>query len=142
MGEVAHYLDASFLVALLVSDPLTSLAAKFAGDSLNSPIVSNLTGAEFASAISRRVRIGEFNLQQARTALSTFDDWMEAKRWVEVQSADFASATSFVRQFDLKLRTPDALHLAVVQRIGATLVTFDVGMTAAARMLFIPVADL
>ena len=48
----------------------------------------------------------------------------------------------YVRRFDLALRAPDALHLAVARRLDATLVTLDRRLTAAARELGIAVDEL
>jgi predicted nucleic acid-binding protein len=39
------------------------------------------------------------------------------------------------RRLDLPLRTPDALNIAIAQRVGADLVTFDDRMVASARAL-------
>ena len=36
---------------------------------------------------------------------------------------------------DLPLRTPDALNIAIAQRVGADLLTFDHKMAASARSL-------
>jgi predicted nucleic acid-binding protein len=35
----------------------------------------------------------------------------------------------------LPLRTPDAIHIAIAERVDATLVTFDLAMAASARAL-------
>jgi predicted nucleic acid-binding protein len=40
-----------------------------------------------------------------------------------------------LRRLDLPLKTPDAIHIAIAQRVDATLVTFDWQMAAAARAL-------
>ena len=54
---------------------------------------------------------------------------------VEMTPGDLAAATVFLRRLDLPLRTPDALHIAIAQRVGAMLVTFDRQMAASARTL-------
>jgi predicted nucleic acid-binding protein len=43
-----------------------------------------------------------------------------------------------VRRFDLKLRAPDALHLAICRRLQARLVTLDNNLARAARALDVP----
>lgn len=45
------------------------------------------------------------------------------------------AAEAFVRRLDLTLRAPDALHIAMAQRNGAALVTFDEKMAACAKAL-------
>lgn len=44
---------------------------------------------------------------------------------MSLQPQDIARATSLVEQVNLSLRLPDALHIAIAERIGATLVTTD-----------------
>jgi predicted nucleic acid-binding protein len=50
-------------------------------------------------------------------------------------SADITAAAAFLRRLDLTLRTQDALHLAIAQRVGAELLTFDRRTASAARAL-------
>jgi uncharacterized protein len=45
-----------------------------------------------------------------------------------------------LRRLDLTLRTSDALHIAIAQRVNATQVTFDRSMARSARALGIAVA--
>ncbi len=82
-----------------------------------------------------------FTLRQARITLAGFDTWLArmADR-VEISPADVAVATAFLRRLDLTLRTPDAIHIAIAQRMNATLVTFDQGMAESARALGMAVA--
>jgi predicted nucleic acid-binding protein len=47
-----------------------------------------------------------------------------------------------LRQLELKLRAPDAIHLAVAQRLKVAIATFDQPMAKAAHMLGIPVVDM
>ena len=58
----------------------------------------------------------------------------------QTQPSDIASAEAYLRRLDLNLRTPDALNIAIAQRVGATLVTFDLRMAEAARTLGTAVA--
>jgi len=69
--------------------------------------------------------------------------WSEqATQRVETTSHDIAQADRFLRRLDLTLRTPDAIHIAIVLRLGASLATFDRGMTLAAQVLGVAVADV
>jgi uncharacterized protein len=54
---------------------------------------------------------------------------------VEMQPTDVQQAAILVRRFELKLRTPDALHVAICARLGLTLVTRDGGMANAATIV-------
>ena len=129
------YLDASVLVALFVIDPASARAeACLAGHP--AIIISDFGAAEFSSAVARRVRMHDLTGNEAHRAFGDFDDWVERSASRQnVTTGDIASAERTLRRLDLNLRTPDALHIAVMQRIEATLVTFDRGMAAAARAL-------
>ena len=82
-----------------------------------------------------------FAADQARSALSLFDQWVaQSATSAEIMSADIALAGSFLRRLDLPLRTLDALHVACAQRLGAALVTFDGRMADSARTLGVAVA--
>jgi predicted nucleic acid-binding protein len=98
-------------------------------------MVSDFTGAEFASAVSRWVRTRELDLNEGRAVLDTFDGWIGRVQRVELMPVDVAAASLFLRRLDLPLRTPDAIHIAIVQRVGTALVTFDRQMAASARAL-------
>ncbi len=136
------YLDASVLVAMLTHDPFNERAEELLRRKMPIPIVSDFAAAEFASALGRRVRAGELQIDHARTALSNLDALVarSAER-VETTGADVAIAAAFLRRLDLTLRTPDALHIAIAQRVDADLATFDVRMADAARMLGSGIVD-
>jgi uncharacterized protein len=139
-GDV--YLDASVLVALLTNDPLTPRADAFMRANTPTLIVSDFAAAEFASAMARRVRTGGITPDEARLAFSTFDAWAaRATRREQTKAADVSAAEAFLRRRDLNLRTPDALNIAIAQRVGAVLVSFDEKMAASARALGTPTED-
>jgi predicted nucleic acid-binding protein len=133
------YLDASVLVALLTDDPLTSRADAFMRTEKPVLVVSDFAAAEFASAIARRVRTGEITSDEARVGFSAFDAWTaRATRREQTQAADVSAAEAFLRRLDLNLRTADALNIAIAQRVGAALLTFDEKMATSARLLGTP----
>jgi uncharacterized protein len=138
---VSLYLDANIVVALLTSEPLSERADDFVRGSQDLLIVSDLAAAEFASAIARRVRTRESSLDEARKDLADFDVWVTrfAQR-IDLNPGDVIAATAYLRRLDLAVLTPDALHIAMAQRVHATLVTFDRQMAAAARALGTAVA--
>ena len=99
-------------------------------------IVSDFAAADLASAIARRVRTGELGADDARAVFATFDAWTaRAAGRAETDAAAVAAAGAFLRRLDLTLRTPDALHIAIAQRVTAELLTFDRKMAASARAL-------
>lgn len=130
------YLDASVLVALFTNDALTVRADALLRAHKPIVLVSDFATAEFASAVSRRVRMAELTNEEAQIVFSNFDAWTaRAAQFVETCSSDVKAAEAFLRRLDLTLRTPDALNIAIAQRVAATLATFDEKMAASARAL-------
>lgn len=130
------YLDASVLVSLFINDLLTTRARTYLRDHQPLVAVSDFARAEFASACARRVRTGEITADEARAAFFTFDAWTaRVAQSIETSATDVAIAEAFLRRLDLTLRTPDALNIAIAQRVGAMLATFDQKMAASAQAL-------
>jgi hypothetical protein len=136
VDAVSVYFDASALVALFVVDAHNERANRALRGLREDLIVSNLSAAEFSSAISRRVRTRDLSAREARTAFANIDTWCARySQVVEIDRTDFSVATALMRRLDLSLRTPDALHISIAQRIGCALITFDKGLADVARAL-------
>lgn len=133
------YLDASVLVPLFTDDAFSTRADRVLRNGVWHAIVSDYATAEFSSAVARRVRTKELSISEAHDAFSDFDVWISRAHRVEAQPTDISHAATFIRRLDLPLRTPDALHIAIARRMGASLVTFDDGMASAARALGVAV---
>ena len=132
MGAVSICLDVNVIVALFVVDPLKGLHDQV--------IVSDLSGAEFASVIAQRVRTHDLSSSEARAAFENFDLW--CGRYTQragMEGSDVSDAAALLRRLDFPLRTPDALHLAITRRIGCPPLTFDRAMANVARTLGIEV---
>lgn len=130
------YPDASFLVSLFAVDAMTPRARSFLHTQKPELIIGDFAAAEFASAISRRVRMGDLTKDQGRRALSGFDIWTARfGERAKLETTDIAAAEAYLRRLDLTLRTPDAIHIAVSERLGTHLATFDAKMASAARQL-------
>lgn len=130
------YLDASILVALFTDDAFSSRADSLLRQLTTSVVVSDFAAAEFVSALAKLIRMHEISRPEAQLCLSAFDAWTSrnAQR-TDTTAADVKAADAFLRRLDLPLRTPDALNIAIVQRIGARLATFDTKMAMTARAL-------
>ena len=137
------YPDASYLLSLFTIDAHTARAKAFLHAQKPLLSISDFAAAEFASVIARCVRMQLLTKDDARSALTTFDAWSArfAKR-VQLASADIAAADSYLRRLDLTLRTPDAIHIAAAQRLGAALLTFDKKMASAANRLGTAIASV
>lgn len=137
------YLDASVLVTLFTTEPLSQRAAAFLVAHTPDVIVSDFAAAEFASALARKTRMGDLTKDEARAAFMDFDSWIpRAARQVTTLPGDIAAATTMVRRLDLNLRAPDALHVAIAARVAANLATFDSQLVNAAGPLGVGVAPI
>lgn len=137
------YPDVNVLVALFVADPLNDQAEKAMRDLRDDLIVSNFSIAEFSAVIARRVRTRDLSGNEARAAFAQFDAWCAAyAQTMDMEDRDLSTATIWMRRLDLALRTPDALHIAIAQRAGCRLLTFDRAMAKIARTLGLAVAKV
>lgn len=128
------YLDASVLVSLFVAEARSDDAQ--AGLQGRALFISDLAAAEFSAAISRRVRMGELHADHAPNLFAAFDAWTAtAANRAFIEGGDMLAAIGLVRRLDLRLRTPDAANLAIAQRLGAAVFTFDKKMAEAASAL-------
>jgi uncharacterized protein len=134
------YLDTSVIVPLFLADAFSEQAdILFAQQSMIT--IADWAVVEVSSVVARQTRIGAIDTQTAKTVLSNFDTWRTgAASGAETLSSDMVLATKWVRDFDLGLRGPDALHLAIASRLNLKLLTFDMRMKAAAKGLGLEVA--
>ena len=134
------YLDASAMLPILVKEPTSAAVDAFMSTIQQELWVSDFAAAEVASALSRLVRSGRLQASDGAVCLSDFDVWRAAMtKPTEMHAVDVRVAGSYVRQFDLALRVPDALHLAITRRLDLVLVTLDRRLVAAAKELGIAV---
>lgn len=126
------YLDASALVPLVKREFWSHLVeAEIAR--APSIIVSDFAIGEASSAIARLFRMGRMDRDLAADMLSKLDQWTASRAsMIELSPVDTRLATLSVRSLAVPIRMPDALHLAISRRIGATLLTLDVGLHDAA----------
>lgn len=130
------YLDASVLVSLFAPDTLSARADALLRSSSEAVIVSDFAMVEFASSISRRVRMGETSRAEAGMIFDALDDWcVRIVQRAETEAADMRAASGLLRRLDLSLRTGDALNIAIARRLDAALATFDNKMADCARKL-------
>ena len=135
-----RYLDASVLLPTLIIEPATAAVYEFLGGNNREFLISDFAAAEVASALSRLIRVGRLQASDATARLADFDAWRAATTApAEIHAADIRLAGAYVRRFDLALRAPDALHVAVARRLDAALVTLDRRLAAAARELGVAV---
>ena len=130
------YLDASVIVAIFIRESTSAAILELLDDATASPQISDLAAAEVSSAISRLVRTKQLTREVANAVLSDFDEWAQAiGQPTEIYPSDVREANVLVRQFELKLRAPDASHLAICRRLGARMVTLDNNLARAAEAI-------
>ncbi|GLK50461.1 ribonuclease VapC [Brevundimonas intermedia] len=133
------YFDASALAAILFSEPAGQSVVDHTTATEADLLVSDFVVAEVSSAISRLVRMRARTADQGDHLLGNLDDWVNASGdLIDIHPTDVREATALVRQFDLKLRAPDALHIAICRRIDARLITLDNNLAAAAQAVGLP----
>ena len=136
---MSFYLDASVIVPTLTVQRMSDAAHAFMLEAEPPFLISDLAEGEVASAASRLVRTRVLTPQAGRAMLTQFDAWLLAEATpVEMESTDGRAAIALLRRFELMLRTPDALHVVISQRLSAELVTFDDRLLLAATALGLP----
>jgi uncharacterized protein len=133
------YLDTSVLIPTLIKEPASDAVEAYLS-ARQERVISDFAAVEVASVLSRFVRTGLLTIETAAARLTDFEAWRATTGLaVEVHPVDLRLAYAYVRRFDLMLRAPDALHLAISHRLQATLVTLDGRMERAAHELGIAV---
>ena len=106
-------------------------------------VVSDFASAEFAAVVVRKSRTGELDIEERDAVLADFDTWTRhTVRMAETTPNDIATAISFLRRRDVTLRAPDAINIALSQRLGASLATFDQRMARDAEVVGVATAPV
>lgn len=134
------YLDASVLLPTLIQETASAAVDAYMLAGGREFLVSDFAAAEVASGLSRLVRMGLIEIGDAAARLTNFDVWRAATTsTVDVHAYDIRLAAAYVRRFDLALRAPDAVHIAIARRLEVPLVTLDRRLAGAAIELGIAV---
>lgn len=138
---MTFYLDSSFVVAILSTEPSSLQARAWVRSRSGSSLaVSRWSITEVASAIAKKVRMQVLTLEERDDVMHTWDMFRQLSlETVDVDADCFATAASYAGRSELSLRAGDALHLAVASRSGMHVVTLDRMMANACRALSIPV---
>ncbi len=141
---MSYYLDTSFTVAAFTAEQSTHTAQQWISKHLEAELyISPWTQAEFSSALSIKIRTGYLSLENRAKVLTDWRTFEAASLgMIAVAHEDFANATRFAEHYALSLRASDALHIAIAQSAGCTLVTLDKRMADAAIELGVPVAEI
>ncbi len=130
------YLDASILVAIVRNEPTRALLTHFLDPARNVSCVSDLAIAEASAAIAAKGRASNRSAVLLASDFARLDEWAaEFAESVGTVPNDISTAGQLVRNPDIVLRAPDAIHIAAADRLGMTLLTFDRGMARAAATM-------
>ncbi len=130
------YVDTSVIIAYYHPEPLSETAETFLMHHVR-PGISNLSEVEMASALSRKIREGGLSRKDAAREIGKFIAHVEGGFYTHLflQAQHFRLARDWIGLFHTKLRTLDALHLALAFAEGRTLVTADEELVASAKSL-------
>jgi predicted nucleic acid-binding protein len=121
---------------MFVTDAHTLRAQAWLPNAADRLTLSDWTLTEFTSALGTVHRVGRMTAAERDAAERALDQWVQRRSGVlAVSPEDVRRARDLMRSTAEPLRAPDALHLAIVQRSGASLASFDGGMRRAAADL-------
>lgn len=135
------YIDTSFLAPFYIQEVTSkSVEAVLLNIPTDKLAISDWTSVEFASLLSRRVRMSELTPELIETVMRSFqEDATQSYTIFTVTTADFLLATELIQQWETGLRAGDALHLAIASnRNVENLLSLDRGLINAAQKLNIP----
>lgn len=132
-----QYLDTSLLVAALTNEPRTGDIQEWLADQPAGALaISDWVVTELSGALSIKVRSGQMGPEHRVEVLTTFTRLREESFLVlPVSRLDFHTAARFADQYDIGLRSGDALHLAVAANHGVRLVSLDRRLVQAGKAL-------
>jgi predicted nucleic acid-binding protein len=136
---VSLYLDAGAVMAVVAEEETNALVDPVIRNAGTLVLLSEFCLAECSAAISKLARMRIRSIGEADLLMDRLDRWAAAlTNRTAIENADVTNAIGLVRRHELKLRAPDAIHIAATHRLGATLVTLDRGMARAATALGLP----
>lgn len=131
------YLDTSVLFSVFHEDAHSERVSAWLSQ-LDTFAFSRWTMTEISSALGVQVRMRRLTAAARQELESELDRWVVGRPVRALLDADLSHARRLLRD-DVRLRAPDALHIALVLRCGYRLATLDDDMAAAARTLGIEV---
>ena len=125
------YLDTSVLMSLFQTDKHTERASAWI-EGVDAFVMSSWTLTEFSSALAVKTRMRNLRDRDRREFELQLDQWLRGRVVLSVLDGDMVDARRLVRN-DVRLRAPDALHIALAARHGCVVATLDEDMAAVGR---------
>jgi uncharacterized protein len=131
------YLDTSLLVSSFSNEPRSAIVDEWMSrQDKNELCISDWVITEVSSALSIKIRRGTINEMQRGAILAEFTRLTaDTFTVLPVAASALRTAARFCDQSQLKLRSADALHLAICAEHGATIYTLDQVLSRAALAL-------
>src|SRR5262249_49841341 len=101
----------------------------------DTPVMSTWVVAEFTSAATRLFRRGDVSATGLDAMYDGFRALTETAIMIPVMDSDIVAAAHIVKASIGGMRAPDALHLAICERLSLPILTFDQRMAGGARSI-------
>lgn len=130
------YFDTSAVVAYYVPESLSTEVQRLYR-AVTERAISDLVEVEVLSALSLRVRIGDLQRTDAERIARMLERHLEGGLYTRrhLHTAHYRLARDFIARFDLPLKAPDALHLALCAAEGLSIITADEQLARNAQAL-------
>ena len=134
------YLDTSVLVSCYLPEPQSEAVLKLLEQHSSELLVSQLAEVEFCSALAMRRRASKLTEQQEASISQLFQKHLQNGQYTKTYLTEetYQLAKQLLMSTSLKLRTLDALHLALSQQLEAELFTADIELANAAAYIKLP----
>ena len=131
------YLDSSLVVASITSEVDTTRVQQWMRLQDEAVLtVSDWVATEVAGALAFKVRTGQIDGSEREAALLRWEDMRQTLLANEpVTTAAFQAAAGLFKDSAVKLRSGDALHIAIAKVGGHSLATLDKDMAETAVVL-------
>ena len=141
---MSFYLDTSVVVPLLIDEIHSQRMGDWLARHVDAALAVSLwTTAEVSSALSLRIRTETLSAATRGAALGLWSRLcQDSFDILSIEAAHFTRAAALVDRHTLGLRAPDALHLAIAEVAGATMVTFDGQLKNACVNIGVQVAEI
>lgn len=120
------YLDTSVVVAYYAPEPLSDRVQEIYR-AYSNVAVSDLVEVEFFAALSLKTRVGDLERARAERIASLFVTHLADGLYdrLHLDSGHYRQARDYIAGFELPLKSPDALHLALCGAEDLELYTAD-----------------
>jgi len=139
-AKLGYYMDTSAILPYYREEKASPAIQDFLSSLIIPVGISDLTGVEFASALSRWIRMKEITEAQADLVENAFaeDTRSGLFRRLSITTKHYRQAQKWISSRKTALRTLDALHLACCFGAGMEIVSCDEVLASSADVLGVP----